>query len=54
VASIAVALPGVDPVTTTLEALPLAALYEMSIWLSVAFERRWRTAAERRALAGAA
>jgi len=50
VASIAVALPGVDPVTTTLEALPLAALYEASIWLSVAFERRWRTAAARRAV----
>jgi Sec-independent protein secretion pathway component TatC len=40
VACIAVALPGVDPVTTTLEGLPLAALYEMSIWLSVLLDRR--------------
>jgi sec-independent protein translocase protein TatC len=42
VAAIAVALPGVDPVTTTLEAIPLLILYEGSIWLSVIFERRWR------------
>jgi sec-independent protein translocase protein TatC len=42
VAAIAVALPGVDPVTTTLEAVPLLILYEGSIWLSVIFERRWR------------
>ncbi len=42
VAAIAVALPGVDPVTTTLEAIPLLVLYEGSIWLSVLFERRWR------------
>jgi sec-independent protein translocase protein TatC len=40
VACIAVALPGVDPVTTTLEGLPLAALYELSIWLSVLLDRR--------------
>jgi sec-independent protein translocase protein TatC len=42
VAAVAVALPGVDPVTTTLEAVPLLILYEGSIWLSVIFERRWR------------
>ena len=42
VAVIAVALPGVDPVTTTIEMVPLLALYEASIWLSVFFERRWR------------
>jgi sec-independent protein translocase protein TatC len=42
VAAVAVALPGVDPVTTTLEAVPLLILYEGSIWLSVLFERRWR------------
>jgi sec-independent protein translocase protein TatC len=42
VAAIAVALPGVDPVTTTLEAIPLLVLYEGSIWLAVIFERRWR------------
>ena len=41
VAVIAVALPGVDPVTTTIEMVPLLALYEASIWLSVFFERRW-------------
>jgi sec-independent protein translocase protein TatC len=46
VAAIAVALPGVDPVTTTFEAIPLLALYEGSIWLSVLFERRWRPAGE--------
>jgi sec-independent protein translocase protein TatC len=40
VAVVAVALPGIDPVTTTLEALPLFALYEASIWLAVLLERR--------------
>ena len=39
---IAVALPGVDPVTTTLEAIPLLVLYELSIWLSVWLDRRSR------------
>jgi sec-independent protein translocase protein TatC len=42
VAVVAVALPGVDPVTTSLEAIPLVVLYEGSIWLSVLMERRWR------------
>jgi sec-independent protein translocase protein TatC len=37
---IAVLLPGVDPVTTTLEAIPLLLLYEGSIWLSVLLDRR--------------
>jgi sec-independent protein translocase protein TatC len=41
-AALAVALPGVDPVTTAFEMLPLMALFELSIWLSVLFERRWR------------
>jgi sec-independent protein translocase protein TatC len=41
VAALAVALPGVDPVTTLLEMGPLFALYESSIWLAAAFERRW-------------
>jgi len=41
VAVVAVALPGVDPVTTTLEAIPLFILYEGSIWLSVLMERYW-------------
>lgn len=42
VAALAVALPGVDPVTTTLEMIPLLALYEGSIWASVLVERRTR------------
>jgi sec-independent protein translocase protein TatC len=40
VAVIAVLLPGIDPVTTTLEGIPLVALYEASIWLAVLMERR--------------
>src|SRR6266540_457086 len=40
VAVIAVLLPGIDPVTTTLEGVPLIALYEASIWLAVPIERR--------------
>jgi sec-independent protein translocase protein TatC len=40
VAVIAVLLPGIDPVTTTFEAVPLIALYEASIWLAVLMERR--------------
>jgi sec-independent protein translocase protein TatC len=43
-AALAVALPGVDPVTTLLEMGPLMVLFEASIWLSAFFERRWRTA----------
>ncbi len=46
VAVIAVLLPGIDPVTTTLEAIPLMALYEGSIWLSVVLERYWNRDAE--------
>ena len=41
VAVIAVLLPGVDPVTTTFEGIPLVILYEGSIWLAVLMERRW-------------
>jgi sec-independent protein translocase protein TatC len=41
VAALAVALPGVDPVTTTLEMIPLMLLFELSIWLAVFFDRRW-------------
>jgi sec-independent protein translocase protein TatC len=44
-AALAVALPGVDPVTTTFEMVPLVILFEGSIWLSVLFERRWQRAA---------
>jgi len=39
-AVVALALPGPDPVTTFLELLPMWALFEGSIWLSVIFERR--------------
>ncbi len=46
VACIGVALPGVDPVTTIFETLPLAVLYEVSIWLSVFLDRRSANAAE--------
>jgi sec-independent protein translocase protein TatC len=40
VACIGVALPGVDPVTTMIETIPLWFLFELSIWLSVLVERR--------------
>jgi sec-independent protein translocase protein TatC len=40
VACIGVALPGVDPITTTVETVPLALLFEGSIWLSVLLDRR--------------
>ncbi len=40
VACVAVALPGVDPITTMFEAIPLAILYELSIWISVLLDRR--------------
>jgi sec-independent protein translocase protein TatC len=40
VAGLAVALPGVDPVTTLFEMVPLLLLFEGSIWLAVVFERR--------------
>jgi Sec-independent protein secretion pathway component TatC len=35
-----VLLPGIDPVTTTMEAVPLVVLYEGSIWLAVLMDRR--------------
>jgi len=41
VAVVGVLLPGIDPVTTVLETIPLLVLYEGSIWLSVLLERRW-------------
>jgi sec-independent protein translocase protein TatC len=47
VAAIAVALPGVDPVTTTMEMIPLMALFELSIWMAVYFDRRWQHETER-------
>jgi sec-independent protein translocase protein TatC len=42
VAAVAVALPGVDPVTTLLEMGPLMLLFELSIWLVVFMDRRWK------------
>lgn len=45
VAVVAVLLPGIDPVTTLLEIVPLVVLYEGSIWLAVVMERRWRMSA---------
>ena len=49
---VAVALPGVDPVTTLVELIPLLLLFEGSIWLAALLERRWREAPA--ALAGSA
>jgi len=46
VCCVAVALPGVDPVTTILEAIPLLVLYESSIWASALLDRRAARAAE--------
>ncbi len=46
VAIIAVALPGVDPITTTIEAVPLVILYELTIWLCVFTDRRAARATE--------
>jgi sec-independent protein translocase protein TatC len=37
---VGLALPGVDPLTTFLEVAPLWILFELSIWLSVLFDRR--------------
>jgi sec-independent protein translocase protein TatC len=44
VCCIGVALPGIDPFTTTIETIPLLVLYEGSILLSVLLEKRWGTA----------
>jgi sec-independent protein translocase protein TatC len=49
--TVAVLLPGVDPVTTTLESIPLMALYFLSVALASHFEKRW--AAQRNAVAAA-
>src|SRR3954469_8820044 len=40
VACIAVALPGIDPVTAMLDMVPLVVLYELPIWLAVVSDRR--------------
>jgi len=44
--ALAVALPGIDPVTTLLEMVPLISLYLVSVGLSGFFERRWRPGTE--------
>ncbi len=43
VAAVAVALPGVDPVSTLFEMAPLMVLFELSIWLAVLMEKRWKS-----------
>ena len=45
ITALAVALPGVDPVTTVLELAPLLVLYFGSVWLASLFEKRWERAA---------
>jgi sec-independent protein translocase protein TatC len=35
-------LPTVDPISLAFEVVPLLVLYELSIWASVFFERRWQ------------
>jgi sec-independent protein translocase protein TatC len=40
VCCVGVLLPGVDPVTTIIETVPLLVLYEAAIWMSVLLERR--------------
>jgi sec-independent protein translocase protein TatC len=44
ITALAVALPGVDPVTTLIELAPLLALYFLSVWVATVFERRWERA----------
>ena len=41
--AVSVALPGVDPVTTTLQTIPLLILFEATIWMAKFFEKRWAT-----------
>jgi sec-independent protein translocase protein TatC len=45
--ALAVALPGVDPVTTTIEGVALLILFEATIWIARALDRRWRAEAPR-------
>src|SRR5262249_18756675 len=44
--ALAVALPGIDPVTTMLEMVPLIGLYLLSLVLSGFFEPRWHPGRE--------
>ena len=48
IAAIALLLPGTDPVTTLLELIPMIVLYELSIIVAGALERRRERAAESR------
>jgi sec-independent protein translocase protein TatC len=44
VVALSVALPGVDPVTTTIETVPLLLLYFLAVGLASFLEPRWRAA----------
>lgn len=44
--ALAVVLPGVDPVTTIMELVPLYFLYEGTLFLATRLERRWDAARE--------
>ena len=48
VTALAVAMPGVDPVTLLFTMIPLLFLFELSIWLAVFFDRRWQREADAR------
>ena len=39
---VAALLPTVDPISLAFETIPILILFELSIWASVFFERRWR------------
>jgi sec-independent protein translocase protein TatC len=54
VSIVALALPGPDPMTTFLELVPMWALFEGSIWLAFAFERRHAAAGSFQRVAAAA
>jgi len=47
--TLAVVLPGVDPVTTIIEAIPLVILFEATIWVAIYYEKRWLAQAAREA-----
>jgi sec-independent protein translocase protein TatC len=50
VAALAVALPGVDPVTLMFTMIPLLILFELSIWLAIFMDKRWQKRAAEREL----
>ncbi len=52
VACVGVALPGIDPVTTVFETIPLWFLFELSIWLSILAERRAAAATQAPGVSG--